>query len=1565
MKSHLSHLRSSLLVVLNYLDLKDATFSFDLANDQTVLKVGLVKEGQDSSAEFLVYDFENEEIRWDIEQLDLSPGLLPFFLDSIEQVSSNAQFVSDHQFKFIQQHLSGAATPGVDSSLTELLEKSCAVHKNNIAYTYNNQQLTYAELNGYANYYAQLLISQQTRKGDLVFVCLDNGLELPVAYFACMKVGAVFVPVDPLWPESRMAALEAKFKPRCVLSNSSISLERASLIEENPTIDISGTDALYAFFTSGSTGLPKCCLNRHDGLINRFNYMTRVFNILPGKDIILQNSSHLFDSSLWQLLWPLLSGVQVVIPRRTPYPDIDYMLDLIERYQVTMTDFVPSIFNLLVQKIYDQPAYRKKLRSCKYLIVGGEESNVNYLKKFHNMFPDVQLVNTYGHTEASIGMVFNFMHPPAMEKEAPIGRPIDNTFVVIADDEHNIKPVGAIGKIYVAGVCVGNGYFLDEEKTASTFYENPFQHIPASTIFNTGDYGYLDENGMLYYKGRYDDQIKIGGIRLDLQEIEWELQQHPQVEQAKVYYRNESKSLHAFIKAQAAVDLNELLRQRLPKHAVPHSITTLDKFPLNANGKIDREALFSKLKEPAQASKNETSLKAHIVQKWKDHIGIDHITTNTSYFQLGGSSLSAISMLLDLEREFNIRIHLPDLSQDFTIDNLVDIIRFKKDKRAPQTTATQIQADRKELLDEISKLHFSAAQPGKNFVLLTGATGFFGSMLLTDLIINTDLVVYCLVRAKDLTHARVRIQDSLKKYCAFEPASERIIPLCGDLCEPYLGLSPGLFAELSTQVDCIIHAGAVVDLIKSYRELRASNSMPTRYLVELAATSKLKSIHFISSISAEANSGYEQTKWLAESVLMEAAEKHGLPVAIYRFGEIGNYKRGQANDRSVLVAFLKTMISVGLAPVVDLSIDYYPGEMASRFVVERVCGQAGKECYDVIANDSLTVKDLAELAGNIKLVDLPFFLEEVKKRKKTHPASYLEIITFILSDCSREDPLTAIFYDRKNSSGKSNHKDKLKLLIKDMIQDNQTTSSQPAFVAFGDILRRWSASTPGRIALQDENNALSYSAMDDLSDRMAADMITHGLQKGDRVAVFAHKRVECILTIFAVLKSGAVYVPIDPKNPVTRLAGILDEVNPKICVGQEEDLPKVQSWGSFIDMDKLLNWVPGKPKGALPTVTEDDMCYIIYTSGSTGRPKGVQITHKNTAAFFSSIEQRYIMDNNAKCLTTIPYYFDGSISDTFYSLYKGAFVLITPALPIPSLLIEMIEEHQVTHIVAVTSILKLLSESFLENIDRVKTVKTILTGGEACDKQVVNNLIGAFPELTITNAYGPTEATCDSITYTIHRNNLITGKDQEYPIGKPLRTIEAYLVDVDENGIGELCLGGDQLFSAYFNRPEETARVFRTINGSRCYTTGDLCRIDENGDYIFIGRRDDEIKLNGNRVHLSEIKNALTRVAGIRAVEIIAIDVRGQKQICSFFEPENKFDYDDFEELRENLKNMLPSYMLPRFYLQMMEWPLVPSQKIDRKKLSKIIELGSVERSIYFDVQQEKATAVIPQTAKL
>src|ERR1700722_4251227 len=228
----------------------------------------------------------------------------------------------------------------------------------------------------------------------------------------------------------------------------------------------------------------------------------------------------------------------------------------------------------------------------KVLLVGGEAFQAKFISRFYRLCPWISLINTYGHTEATIGMLFLPTPRDFDGAEVPLGRPIDNTYVILLDQQQRPVPPGLTAEIFVGGACIGAGYYNDAEKSAKIFPPNPFSFIPGDKLFRTGDYGRLGSNGLLYYKGRHDDQIKIGGARFELSEIELHCLRFPGVKAAKVLFEADSQKLVAFV---ACGDTGEVfktrllqsLKDQLPAYAVPGQLFVLDTFPLTGNGKVD------------------------------------------------------------------------------------------------------------------------------------------------------------------------------------------------------------------------------------------------------------------------------------------------------------------------------------------------------------------------------------------------------------------------------------------------------------------------------------------------------------------------------------------------------------------------------------------------------------------------------------------------------------------------------------------------------------------------------------------------------------------------------------------------------------------------------------------------------------------------------------------------------------------------------------------------------------------------------------------------------------------
>ncbi|HEX6719700.1 MAG TPA: AMP-binding protein, partial [Pyrinomonadaceae bacterium] len=258
-----------------------------------------------------------------------------------------------------------------------------------IAVRYGRETLTYQELNAKANTLAAQLQACGVGKGDIVPVIIGNSLELPIAWLSLVKLGAVFVPFDPDWPVQRLQTNLAQIGSQTILVNAEldgisdcgsevINVHAGSLVTSDYQLrlpQIAPDDLIYGFFTSGSTGLPKCALNKHRGIFNRFHYMAKHFDFCQPKTVLL-NSRHVFDPSVWQILWTLTVGGEVVIPEKANHLDLAGMIDIIHERSITMTDFVPSIFNALVEMIDSSRSLVEKLSSLQCLLIGGEAINV-------------------------------------------------------------------------------------------------------------------------------------------------------------------------------------------------------------------------------------------------------------------------------------------------------------------------------------------------------------------------------------------------------------------------------------------------------------------------------------------------------------------------------------------------------------------------------------------------------------------------------------------------------------------------------------------------------------------------------------------------------------------------------------------------------------------------------------------------------------------------------------------------------------------------------------------------------------------------------------------------------------------------------------------------------------------------------------------------------------------------------------------------------------------------------------------------------------------------------------
>lgn len=961
-----------------------------------------------------------------------------------------------------------------NTTVIDLIEQQCAASPDRIAYLCDEEVLTYSDVNGKANGLARSLQNLGVTKGDVIPLLLDQSLDLIFSALALMKLGAVFVPLDMQWPHSRVERMLNELAPRIVLTNDhcrpsiasshpSACVDASALPSSSsgPRNPVSPEDPIYGYYTSGSTGAPKCAINIHRGIVNRFLYMTKRYHA-DGSEVILQNSKHVFDAWVWQVFWPLTNGAKTVLPRSTRVFDLLGTIDLIARHRVTMTDFVPSVFNVLVEYVKTNPRAKHKLETLRHILIGGEELHPEASHAFKSLLPQVGLTNTYGPTETSIGTIFYELGSHRY-RSVPIGRPIDNVKAVLLDEDHHLVPLGAIGEIHLGGLCVGRGYLNDPQRTKAVFVDNPYPELGCPTLYCTGDLAYYLPDGNIQFVGRRDQQVKLRGVRIELGEIESILLLHPEVGQTKVVVDRRvsgREELIAYIVGtRALVDLRAIkdhLRRELPAYMIPAHFVLLDAMPLDHNGKVDRKRLLADFAPEATSAiidepfEPRSSDEVALAQAWTEVFNVQRIGKDDDFFDLGGGSLHGVRMLCAIEKRTGITLGIHELYENRTIGKVAGLLQAAR-QRLPGVHPTAPRPP--DIVNDVRAISVTGedTQPngagmGLNHVLLTGATGFVGVHLLNELMTRTNASVYCLVRAHGEVGALLRLRESLRHYGLNGDAYlSRIVPLPGDLGRARFGLGEEQYREVARRVDTVIHSGALVDYLRDYAGHRSANVLGTAEVLRFAGSGPVKRVHHISTLGVLPLSetrlsgtcfreddlpdeeylprdGYSQSKWVAERLAIKARE-HGLPVSIYRLGEVmPTAASGIPNGKAFLHLVIKTFVTLGMAPHTEAVIDYVPADYVAGAVVH-MAKQAlwpGTTCNLRHPTGVPLASILSTFrSAGICLEDVSYntFLECLDAASRAAaPDSTITLVRSLLAGASREaptltrDPLRQLFH---------------------------------------------------------------------------------------------------------------------------------------------------------------------------------------------------------------------------------------------------------------------------------------------------------------------------------------------------------------------------------------------------------------------------------------------------------------------------------------------------------------------------------------------------------------------------
>jgi amino acid adenylation domain-containing protein len=674
----------------------------DLAQD-TVLRVGISR----AHGRLMV----RLRYRTDVLDADCAARIAGYHLTALAWIAADPDAGHRRQSLLsaaeVRHQLEGLAGPRrelPDPRFHELFEQRVRAHPDAVAAVHGDRQWTYRELNAHANRLGRALLARGLRREGVVAVVTERNLDWMAAVLAVFKAGGVYLPIEPHFPADRIATTLSRAGCGLVLTEAGSTatldqaLESLSGVERvlvdaaygedhadgDLGVGVAPDQLAYIYFTSGSTGQPKGAMCEHAGMLNHLYAKIEDLEIGEGQ-VVAQTAPQCFDISLWQLVSALLVGGRTLLVEQDAILDVERFVDTIVDGRVAVLQVVPSYLEVVLSYLEQHP---RDLPDLRYVSVTGEALTMELTRRWFAAEPGIKLVNAYGLTETSDDTNHEVMHRVPDRERVPLGSPVNNVHVYVVDEHLSPVPLGAPGEIVFSGVCVGRGYVNDPGRTRLAFMADP--HREGQRLYRGGDYGRWLPDGKLEFLGRRDSQVKISGFRIEIGEIESTLSRVPGVRQGAVVVAERAdrgKHLVAFYSADlpvAAEVLRDRLGDSLPEYMVPSAFHLRESLPLTANGKIDRKALTALAGELGAGGEDydapATPAEQRLAAAWAAVLGTprDQIGRRDHFFDRGGTSLSAVKLVIALDRA----VSLKDITRLPVLADLADLLDGRSERRS-------------------------------------------------------------------------------------------------------------------------------------------------------------------------------------------------------------------------------------------------------------------------------------------------------------------------------------------------------------------------------------------------------------------------------------------------------------------------------------------------------------------------------------------------------------------------------------------------------------------------------------------------------------------------------------------------------------------------------------------------------------------------------------------------------------------------------------------------------------------------------------------------------------------
>ena len=912
------------------------------------------------------------------------------------------ELVDEEEKKWILAHSQGEVTPSNNNeTLISMIDAQTARTPQATAVSDGTEKLTYAQFQQQSCAVAHWLSGQGVKQGDFVGVWGAPCCGFVTAVIGVMRQGAAYVPLDPSWPESYSRQIISEAGIQVTLHPEHLPDVIAE--EGNVPIDATSPEGLaYMIFTSGTTGRAKGVMIPHRALTNLIHFIVRRWH-LDARSRISCHSSLAFDASVEDLYPVLTVGGTVYLMPQNVRLDVRKIHQYIDEHQITGGCYTTQ----LGQMIADHPH-----PSLDYICLGGEQMTLA-------PSADCRIINTYGPTEYGVDATYYELQPDRTYNTIPIGRPVDNTLAIVVDQHGRLLPWGVVGELYLSGVQMAVGYWHSPSPTAAKFTKCSFSDDAA---FHTGDLARWNSEGLLEYVGRLDHLVKVNGYRVSLEEVERQIALLPHVTSVCVtaYAHVGHQQLCAYYTTDEEVDektLAKMLRTNSPSYMIPSSWIHLQEMPLLYNGKIDRRQLpppISLQPQDIVAPQTDTQRMvchayAHVLQK--DQVGIDD-----DFFNLGGSSLTAMTLMEELEKSGCV-INYGSVFQYPTPRLLSHFL-----EHGGEMKEYHIDGDDRLIRQYLERASSSAlddvVQPLVGDVLLTGSTGYLGIHVLHELLESCQSHIYCIVRASSDHAALVRLMETYKFYfrqSLSQSQLARISVVAGDLTEDQC-LSLCEESGVSLVVNCaanVRHFAKESQLIpintdsvcrlarfceKTHARLVQISTLGIAGLYDTDSGSPTCLTEHRLHIGQHLGDGYTYSKYMAEKYLMERMARGELDAVIIRVGNLsprsydGQFQRN-AEENSLMMA-LRLFAHLGMIPesASDIRFDLSPVDIVARAVLRLAALVGGQPVWHVASPHLHALQEiLAERGYEVRVVDDAVFHKRLEQAKADSGMSNLAL----------------------------------------------------------------------------------------------------------------------------------------------------------------------------------------------------------------------------------------------------------------------------------------------------------------------------------------------------------------------------------------------------------------------------------------------------------------------------------------------------------------------------------------------------------------------------------------------